>query len=509
LLPATLSARTVTVRWDASEYDWTGGIITANTVNLEPKSMMVDRNPFRFTGLTDDRARVDLTMQKDNRTYPMVLYPAEGDKEFTVTSRPPTGRLERRLVIEYDAEVWQGAAVLVDGRGYPRLDVSGRLEVSSLTHAEHDVEVRTAARTWRKHMLAGSENLTWYLPSTTVPKWLGYALGAALGLLAVLAVVLLGLWLKNRRYEVAASTATTGGTGPTTATLPYWPDEYPRQFPFLQPVRELGKGGIARCFWCYDWEQQAYVAVKVLHDSFITDSSGTLRNRFLDEYFVLNRLRHTGIAPQPFKVSHPSTHHPWFSMEALQMESMRRLQMPLEWEQAKGFMYLLCQAVRTIHQEGIIHRDLSPENVMYGSDPNGNLSLRLIDFGGAKVLRKRNDFSRQDFFVEGTMDNEMMGKVRYTAPEQWESGIKTANELTDAYCVAIVCWELVMGAPPFRGRSAAETRQSHKNATRDPRPLIYRGIPQPVAEALCWMMMADRDLRYSLPQFVQVLESYL
>jgi serine/threonine-protein kinase len=88
---------------------------------------------------------------------------------------------------------------------------------------------------------------------------------------------------------------------------------------------------------------------------------------------------------------------------------------------------------------GIVHRDVSPQNVIVGGDGQS----RVLDFGIAKAAGRSHT----------TRDGQLKGKFRYMAPEQVRDGPVSAQ--TDVYAASVVLWELLTGQPLFRGSNDA------------------------------------------------------
>ena len=90
---------------------------------------------------------------------------------------------------------------------------------------------------------------------------------------------------------------------------------------------------------------------------------------------------------------------------------------------------------------GIVHRDVSPQNILVGADG----VTRLVDFGIAKAAGR----------LHSTRDSSVKGKYAYMAPEQVRG--EPVSRLTDTYAAAIVFWELLTGERLFVGKTEAET----------------------------------------------------
>jgi serine/threonine protein kinase len=129
---------------------------------------------------------------------------------------------------------------------------------------------------------------------------------------------------------------------------------------------------------------------------------------------------------------------------------------------------------------GIVHRDVSPQNVLVGADG----ITRIADFGIAKAAGR----------LRTTKDGAIKGKYAYMAPEQIRGEV--VSRQTDTYAAAIVLWELLTGQPLFRGANEAETIYKCLEADVPPPSSIAPDVP-PVFDAIVKRALAkdpaDRD----------------
>jgi len=279
-----------------------------------------------------------------------------------------------------------------------------------------------------------------------------------------------------------------------------WPYVMWRECHTLNPISKIGSGGIANVFLVED-RKKRQVAVKILHEHLAEDSR--LRSRFLAEASVLRILSRTGVTPAVMERSQAQFPRPWFAMEYL--GGMYRLRdmiggrdfKSLSRDWAVPVMQELCASVGKVHRAGVIHRDLSPENVLYGF--NKTMKVRVLDFDSAKTRRK--SLSRDEFLKEAEEQNdgpsEVIGKINYTSPEQWKD-FDAADEKSDTYSVAAMIWEMFVGRPPFAGGSVDDIRNRHLHGTRDPSVLVSAGLPEDVAQGICAALSVDPDERPTL-----------
>ena len=172
-----------------------------------------------------------------------------------------------------------------------------------------------------------------------------------------------------------------------------------------------------------------------------------------------------------------------------------------EWLKAHGVFPLPLavdlgiQALRgleAIHAAGVIHRDISPDNMMITRDRRGRYQMKLIDLGLAKNLEVQAG-------LEITQAGIFMGKLMYCSPEQ-AGAIKDAplDHRSDLYSFAAVLYEMITGKPPF------DSENQHgfvfKRLTEPPQPLIGRNpqvrVPQELNDLVLRGLEKDRELRF-------------
>ena len=227
---------------------------------------------------------------------------------------------------------------------------------------------------------------------------------------------------------------------------------------------------MATVYLARDLKHERDVAMKVLNDD-VAASLGP--ERFQREIKLAARLHH----PHVLSVydSGEDAGRLWFAMPYVRGESLRdrlRREGILPIEEALRITRQAAQALSYAHKEGVIHRDVKPENLLLTEDG----STQVADFGIARALDTHPD---QHLTERGVA----LGTPAYMAPEQ-SSGEGIVDARADQYALAATCHEMLTGAPPFTGAS------SHDLIVRrftTPVPSV-RGarpeVPEPVADAL-------------------------
>jgi serine/threonine protein kinase len=236
------------------------------------------------------------------------------------------------------------------------------------------------------------------------------------------------------------------------------------------------------------------VAIKVLSGQMANDP--VLRLRFAQECQVMRRLRHPHIARVlDFGLDGDK---PYLVMEYIEGETLAELLKsggPLTEAKAVALISQIGQALQWAHERGLIHRDVTPDNILV-TEKNAAM---LTDLGLVKDLD--GDFNL-------TRTQSTLGTPHFIAPEQFENA-KHADALSDLYALAATLYLALTGELPFRTKSSFAIGAIYKKKLTDsfetPRQLNPE-VSERVSNAICRALRADRAERFaSVLAFVEAL----
>ena len=222
-----------------------------------------------------------------------------------------------------------------------------------------------------------------------------------------------------------------------------WPEEAGTRHPEWEVCGVLGEGGLAHVFTVYDKNVGRWWAVKALKSAYASNSQ--IRLRFIDEPTLLSRVASAGCAPRVVDASAADAVQVWYAMELLHDFSTLR-----QWVDSNirdGLRKVLAREaallVATMHAQGVVHRDLCPKNIMVRCSADGEVAMRLIDFGSATLVG--SDIGGVKLLHKTTMIGEFAGKFAYAAPEVVRRGMMASGFSGDVFSLAIVICEVLLG----------------------------------------------------------------
>jgi serine/threonine protein kinase len=205
--------------------------------------------------------------------------------------------------------------------------------------------------------------------------------------------------------------------------------------------RVVGFGGLAVVYEAVGVQGEGKYAVKLLRPEFCGEPS--IVERFVNEAAASGRVVHPGIA-RVFEAQRAEDGTPYLVMELLEGQPlsarMNRGRMPVE--QAAPIAHGILMALGAAHGAGIVHRDLKPDNVFLVRDASGQVLVKVLDFGIARVVDAAGGLGRK------TRTGMVLGTPGYMSPEQIKNS-KDADHRSDLWAVGLLFYEMLTGVPAF------------------------------------------------------------
>ena len=227
-----------------------------------------------------------------------------------------------------------------------------------------------------------------------------------------------------------------------------------------QILEEIGRGGMGVIYRARQRHSRRIVAIKRVL-SYHADSQDTLM-RFRREAEAAANLDHPNILPI-YEVSESHEGLPFFSMKFASGGSLLEAAPALRSEprRAVALMVKVSRAIQYAHEQGILHRDLKPGNILL----DGRGEPMVSDFGLAKWLEPTGRLTRTP---------SIFGTPGYIAPEQVNGSDRKLTSAADVYGLGAVLFDLLTGRPPFTGEHALKTIQQ---AAEKPAPKLRTLAP--------------------------------
>jgi serine/threonine protein kinase len=202
----------------------------------------------------------------------------------------------------------------------------------------------------------------------------------------------------------------------------------------------IGSGGMANVYKAKNLRNGASVAIKVLKEEYMHDQD--LVRRFKNESKAISILNHPNIV-KVYDVS-VTDKLQYIVMEYLDGITLRdylnQRGGKITWRETIHFITQILSALQHAHENGVVHRDVKPQNIMLLA--NGD--LKMMDFGIARISRAENQL----------VSGKAMGSVHYISPEQAKGDVTDAK--SDIYSVGVMMYEMLSGKLPFDSDSAVK-----------------------------------------------------
>ncbi|HWJ52472.1 MAG TPA: protein kinase [Propionibacteriaceae bacterium] len=241
----------------------------------------------------------------------------------------------------------------------------------------------------------------------------------------------------------------------------------------------IGAGSFATVWKGHDDDLDVPVAVKVLAENWAHNDD--VRNRFLAEARIMRRIHNPRLV-QVYDVGTLDDGRPYFVMDYIDGGSMNDLR-KAGIDPVRGLRLAVeaCRAIEVLHENDIIHRDVTPGNLLLSSGPDGETRVLIADLGVAKSM------------IDSVGATMTAGTPAYMAPEQ-AAGVMPLDRRADIFSLTAVTYALLTGSPPFGTRSIADIMARDPDLA--PEPIADRlGAPATLDGVMVAGLAADRNRR--------------
>ncbi|GEM_PF-916285 len=211
-------------------------------------------------------------------------------------------------------------------------------------------------------------------------------------------------------------------------------------------LRPLGAGGMSTVHLAEHVHIGKRVAIKIVADHLLDTPS--LIERFMREARATAKVRHPNVIEISDFGETPSG-APFFVMDYLEGENLAQIMFkdgPMPWRRVMGLAQQIAHGIGAAHEQGVVHRDLKPDNCVRLSSTEGldgkegGEIVKVIDFGVAKLSGEGERLTKTGIVV---------GTPEYVAPEQAQG--RAVDHRVDIYALGIIMYELLTGTVPFTG----------------------------------------------------------
>ncbi|MFZ2658544.1 MAG: protein kinase [Victivallales bacterium] len=226
-----------------------------------------------------------------------------------------------------------------------------------------------------------------------------------------------------------------------------------------------------------------FYAIKILRKDLDPENYAVRLKRFMQESDILKQINHPNIV-KLFEFNHDDkTNAPYIIMEYISGKALSlyiKDKIELAFDQKLYIINQIAYALDYVHQCGVLHRDVKPENILITE----NLTVKLTDFGICKTAESGI-----------TMTGDVMGSPAYMSPESFDSA-KTQDQRSDIFSLGVICYELFTGVRPFQGDSFYQLLESIREKKPEAPRKLNPQIPNWLQDVMGKMLDKNPDKRF-------------
>jgi serine/threonine protein kinase/formylglycine-generating enzyme required for sulfatase activity len=250
---------------------------------------------------------------------------------------------------------------------------------------------------------------------------------------------------------------------------------------------ELGRGAMGITYKAFDTSLRCNVALKVISGSLLEDEK--VAERFLREARSAAQLRHRNVASVFHLGKHGNRY--FYAMEFIDGETVDALVKrngPLESLFALDIAQQVASALIAAERQHLVHRDIKPSNLMLVREGDGEILVKVIDFGLARSAVMQSTTAGE------ITSGGFVGTPYFASPEQLDR--QTEDIRSDIYSLGVTLWYMLLGRPTFTGSVASVIAQ---HLDKSPPFEALAILPAEVVTVLRKMLEKDREQRIQTP----------
>lgn len=242
-------------------------------------------------------------------------------------------------------------------------------------------------------------------------------------------------------------------------------------------LEQIGSGGMSDVYKALCHKLNRPVAIKVLKEEFSSDSSFV--GKFKMEAQAAARLSHPNIVNIYDVVDDGNLHYIVMELiEGITLKNYISKKGCLDVKEAIGVAISVAQGIAAAHEQGIIHRDIKPQNIIIARDGK----VKVADFGIARAASSQ------------TLSATAVGSVHYISPEQARGGYSDVR--SDVYSLGITMYEMVAGRVPFQGDNTVTVALAHLEEPITPPSFFNENIPVGLENIILKCTEKKAEFRY-------------
>jgi DNA-binding NarL/FixJ family response regulator/tRNA A-37 threonylcarbamoyl transferase component Bud32 len=250
-------------------------------------------------------------------------------------------------------------------------------------------------------------------------------------------------------------------------------------------ISVIGRGGMSIVYKAMHKFMKRLVAIKILHPHLVMDLNNLKRFRLEAE--AASALAHENII-RIYDFGLSADGEAFLVMDyldGLSLQQVVKRELSLSAERSMHIFLQICLGLEHAHNKGVVHRDLKPSNIVLVKDRDGLESVRIVDFGIAKIGTSGN--------LNITTAGEVYGSPAYMSPEQCMGQV--VDQRSDIYSLGCVMYETLSGRAPFRSDNAFNIMNQQVRDMPQPLREIIPELPEELEKIIFKSMAKDPAAR--------------